>query len=59
MDPSSQADAILGMGRGALITAMFGSGWLGWGWGMLRHSTDSSVPRLDSLRCSCLLAQSI
>jgi hypothetical protein len=33
MNPSSQADTILGVGRGALITAMFGSGWLGWGLG--------------------------
>jgi hypothetical protein len=30
MDPSFQAEAVLGAGRGALITAMFGAGWLGW-----------------------------
>jgi hypothetical protein len=30
---SSQAQAVLGAGRGALVPAMFGSGWLGWGLG--------------------------
>ncbi len=33
MDPSFQADAVIGAGRGALISAMFGAGWLGWGLG--------------------------
>src|SRR5271163_611237 len=33
MDPSSQANAVIGTGRGALISAMFGAGWLGWGLG--------------------------
>ena len=33
MDPSSQADAVVGAGRGALITGMLGAGWLGWGLG--------------------------
>lgn len=33
MDPSSQADAVIGIGRGALASAMFGAGWLGWGLG--------------------------
>ena len=28
-----QANAIVGAGRGALISAMFGAGWLGWGLG--------------------------
>jgi len=33
MDPSSQANSLIGIGRGALISAMFGAGWLGWGLG--------------------------
>jgi hypothetical protein len=31
MDPSSKAEAVLGRGRGALILAMSGGGWLAWG----------------------------
>jgi hypothetical protein len=33
IDLSSQAQAVLGAGRGALVRAMFGAGWLGWGLG--------------------------
>lgn len=33
MEPSAQAEAVIGAGRGALVEAMFGSGWLGWGLG--------------------------
>ncbi len=33
MDSSSQAEDVIGAGRGALICAMFGAGWLGWGLG--------------------------
>jgi hypothetical protein len=33
IDPSSQAQAVVGAGRGALVEAMFGAGWLGWGLG--------------------------
>jgi hypothetical protein len=33
MDASFQADAVMGLSRGALISAMFGAGWLGWGLG--------------------------
>jgi hypothetical protein len=33
MDRSLQAEAVIGAGRGALIGAMFGAGWLGWGLG--------------------------
>jgi len=33
MDSWFQADTVIGTGRGALITAMFGAGWLGWGLG--------------------------
>jgi hypothetical protein len=36
MDPSSPADAVIGTGRGALICAMFGAGWLGWGLGNVK-----------------------
>ena len=36
MDPSLQAEAVIGAGRGALIVAMFGAGWLGWGLGQAR-----------------------
>jgi hypothetical protein len=35
-DPSLQAEAVLGAGRGALIVAMLGAGLLGWGLGALR-----------------------
>jgi hypothetical protein len=33
MIPSLQAQAVIGAGRCALIVAMFGAGWLGWGLG--------------------------
>ena len=33
MDPSSPANEVIGTSRGALISAMFGAGWLGWGLG--------------------------
>jgi hypothetical protein len=36
MDRSSQVDAVIGAGRGALIVGMFGAGWLGWGLGEAR-----------------------
>lgn len=32
-DPSLQAEAATGGGRGALVVSMFGAGWLGWGLG--------------------------
>jgi len=35
-DPSFQAEAVVGAGRGALIVAMFGAGLLGWGLGLAR-----------------------
>jgi hypothetical protein len=31
MNPSFEVEVIVGAGRGALIVAMFGAGWLGWG----------------------------
>lgn len=39
LDPSFQAEAVIGAGRGALIVAMFGAGWLGWGLGEARAFT--------------------
>lgn len=33
MDPSMRAGSIIGMSRGALLGAMLGAGWLGWGLG--------------------------
>ncbi len=33
MDPSLQAEALTGASRGAVIGAMAGAGWLGWGLG--------------------------
>jgi hypothetical protein len=33
MDSSLQAEALIGAGRGAVIGAMAGAGWLGWGLG--------------------------
>jgi hypothetical protein len=33
IDLSFQAQAVVGAGRGALVEAMFGAGWLGWGLG--------------------------
>jgi hypothetical protein len=35
-NPSLQAEAVVGAGRGALIVAMFGAGLLGWGLGVAR-----------------------
>jgi hypothetical protein len=44
MDPSFQAEAVIGAGRGALIVAMFGAGWLGWGLGQARAFTGLVGP---------------
>jgi hypothetical protein len=33
IDLSFQAQAVVGAGRGALVEALFGAGWLGWGLG--------------------------
>ena len=30
MNSSFQAEAVIGAGRGALVAARFGAGWLGW-----------------------------
>jgi hypothetical protein len=34
MDPSSLAESVAGAGRGALVVAFFGAGWLAWGLGV-------------------------
>jgi len=44
MDSSFQAEGLLGAGRGALITAMFGAGWLGWGLGSARAFNGFIAP---------------
>jgi hypothetical protein len=44
VDPSFQAEAVVGAGRGALIVAMFGAGWLGWGLGQARAFTGLVGP---------------
>jgi len=44
MDASFQAEAVIGAGRGALIVAMFGAGWLGWGLGQARAFTGFVGP---------------
>jgi len=36
MDTSFEVEAVIGAGRGALVVAMFGAGWLGWGLGQAR-----------------------
>ncbi len=43
-DPSFQAETVIGAGRGALIVAMFGAGWLGWGLGQARAFTGFVGP---------------
>jgi hypothetical protein len=43
-DPSFQAEAVIGAGRSALIVAMFGAGWLGWGLGQARAFTGFVGP---------------
>ena len=44
MDPLFQADAVIGAGRGALISAMFGAGWLGWGLGNAKAFNGFTAP---------------
>ncbi|MGO9269458.1 MAG: hypothetical protein ACLQOO_04235 [Terriglobia bacterium] len=44
MDPSFQAEAVISAGRGALIVALFGAGWLGWGLGQARAFTGFVGP---------------
>jgi hypothetical protein len=43
-DPSFQAQEAIGAGFGALITAMFGAGWLGWGLGQAGAFTGLRGP---------------
>jgi nicotinamide riboside transporter PnuC len=44
MDPSLQAGAFIGAGRSALIGAMFGAGWLGWGLGSAKAFNGFTAP---------------
>ena len=44
MNPSLQAEAVIGAGRGALIGAMFGAGWLGWGLGSAKALNGFTAP---------------
>ena len=44
MDSSSQAEAVIGAGRSALIGAMFGAGWLGWGLGSAKAFNGFTAP---------------
>jgi hypothetical protein len=57
MDSSYQAQAVVGAGRSALIGAMFGSGWLGWGLGVTKAFEIGFVgPALGLLTiflCAC------
>lgn len=44
VDPSFQAEAVVGAGRSALIVAMFGAGWLGWGLSVAKAFTGFVGP---------------
>jgi len=44
VDSSSQAEAVIGAGRSALIGAMFGAGWLGWGLGSAKAFNGFTAP---------------
>lgn len=44
VDPSFQAEAVVGAGRSALIVAMFGAGWLGWGLSVAKAFTGFVAP---------------
>jgi len=58
VDPSFQAEAVVGAGRGALVVAMFGAGWLGWGLGVARAFTGVVGPVFGLIELF-LLARSI
>ena len=58
IDPSSQAQAVGGAGRGALVEAMFGAGWLGWGLGEAKAFNGFTAPMFGFLTL-LLLACSI
>ena len=49
LDRSLQAEAMVGAGRGALVCAMFGAGWLGWGLGAAGEFTGLVGPVFGSL----------
>lgn len=52
MGPSSPADTVIGTSRGALISAMFGAGWLGWGLGIAKAFNGLVAPLFG---CTALL----
>jgi hypothetical protein len=58
MNPSMQAEAITGAGRGACAVAMFGAGWLGWGLGTAKAFNGFSGPAFG-LAALALAATSI
>jgi len=62
MNPSLQAQAVIGAGRCALIVAMFGAGWLGWGLGEAKAFNAFVGPLFGStalglLACSAYVIQ--
>lgn len=44
IDLASQAQAVVGSSRGALVEAMFGAGWLGWGLGEAKAFNGFTAP---------------
>jgi hypothetical protein len=44
MDLPSRVQAVVGAGRGALVEAMFGAGWLGWGLGKAKAFNGFTGP---------------
>lgn len=44
MDPSHKAEDVIGAGRGALVSSMFGAGWLGWGLGSAKAYNGFTAP---------------
>jgi len=54
MESSFQAEALVGAGRGALVSAMFGAGWLGWGLGVAKAFTGLVGPAFGLVELSLL-----
>jgi hypothetical protein len=52
MGSSSPTDTVIGTSRGALIGAMFGAGWLGWGLGIAKAFNGFVAPLFG---CTALL----
>jgi len=57
MNPSLAAEAVVGAGRGALIEAIFGAAWLGWGLGVAgafdKHSVGPALGLLELFLLAC------